>query len=233
MTSQILDISKIAAPPPFETIAYGDAKAAVDRLIEIYDTQTAFLREAFSELLAGRVPPTRIRATYPQILLSTTSHAKLDTRLSFGHVTGPGDYAITITRPRLFEQYLIRQLRLLLKNHGVPVLIGPHVFNFAQVTADALAAGAAAGAAWFFDHPAGAMASRTGALDGEKTLLAADFSGALAARTGNRAGAAGRTAALTARTGDGGGDDDRRLFAAKGLFESQFEIVAQIAAAGG
>ncbi|MHA1523278.1 MAG: AMP nucleosidase [Alphaproteobacteria bacterium] len=124
MTSQLLDTSKTATPPPTKTVAFTDATAAVDALIEIYAVQTAFLREAFAGFLSGKIPKTRIRATYPQIELTTTSHAKLDTRMSFGHVTGPGHYAITITRPELFRHYLTQQIELLLKNHGVPVRVG-------------------------------------------------------------------------------------------------------------
>jgi len=35
----------------------------------------------------------------------------------------PGNYATTITRPDLFESYLTEQLRLIIRNHGVPVTI--------------------------------------------------------------------------------------------------------------
>ncbi|MFV2092098.1 MAG: AMP nucleosidase [Hyphomicrobiales bacterium] len=124
MTSQILDTSKVAAAPRFETVAHDDAQTAVAQLIDIYNTQTAFLREAFTDFLAGHVPATRIRGTYPQISITTTSYAKLDTRMSFGHVTGPGHYVTTITRPELFRHYLTLQIDLLLKNHGVPVHVG-------------------------------------------------------------------------------------------------------------
>ncbi|TNF14816.1 MAG: AMP nucleosidase, partial [Rhodobacteraceae bacterium] len=37
----------------------------------------------------------------------------------------PGTYAATITRPDLFRNYLTQQLGLLIKNHGVPVHVGP------------------------------------------------------------------------------------------------------------
>ncbi|CAM5299119.1 AMP nucleosidase [Frigidibacter albus] len=50
---------------------------------------------------------------------------KADSRLSFGHVAVPGTYSATITRPDLFRNYLVQQLGLLIRNHGVPVSIGP------------------------------------------------------------------------------------------------------------
>ena len=37
----------------------------------------------------------------------------------------PGTYSTTITRPDLFENYLIQQIGLLIENHGVPVTVGP------------------------------------------------------------------------------------------------------------
>jgi AMP nucleosidase len=35
----------------------------------------------------------------------------------------PGHYTTTITRPALFDDYLIDQIELLLKNHGVPIIV--------------------------------------------------------------------------------------------------------------
>ncbi len=66
-----------------------------------------------------------MRAYYPEVRLVTSTFAQTDSRLSFGHVAGPGTYATTITRPELFAQYLEQQIGLLLQNHGVPVIIGP------------------------------------------------------------------------------------------------------------
>ena len=45
-------------------------------------------------------------------------------RLSYGFVAGPGVYETTVTRPDLFRAYLTEQIRLLIKNHDVPVEIG-------------------------------------------------------------------------------------------------------------
>jgi len=110
-----------ATPPE----AFSDAAAAVDRLEVLYADATAFLAQHFNASLSGRKPGTRIRAFYPEIRLTVVSHAKTDSRLSFGHVAGPGTYATTVTRPDLFRQYLIQQIGLLLQNHGHPVVIGP------------------------------------------------------------------------------------------------------------
>ena len=74
--------------------------------------------------MAGGEPEGRYRAFYPLVSLTTTSFAKVDSRLSFGHVAEPGIYETTITRPDLFEGYLAEQIGLLIQNHGMPVRVG-------------------------------------------------------------------------------------------------------------
>ncbi|MFD0859475.1 AMP nucleosidase [Roseovarius aquimarinus] len=103
---------------------FTDAVAAVDHLCALYDEAVSFLRKGFTEALSGPQPAHRIRAFYPEIRLTTSSFAGIDTRLSFGHVASPGTHATTITRPDLFRNYLIQQIRLLIENHDVPVGIG-------------------------------------------------------------------------------------------------------------
>ena len=104
--------------------AFDDAAAAVDRLQELYDSATSFLLDHFARAVEAGRPDARVRAFYPEIRLAVASFDKTDSRLSFGHVTHPGVYATTVTRPDLFRQYLIQQLGLLIRNHGVPVVIG-------------------------------------------------------------------------------------------------------------
>ncbi len=115
----------ILMPPMPESEAFSDAEAAVSRLEALYARATSFLVDQFSRTLTGDRPRTRVRAFYPEVRLTTTSHAKADSRLSFGHVAIPGTYSATITRPDLFRNYLIQQLGLLLANHGVPIVVGP------------------------------------------------------------------------------------------------------------
>ena len=104
---------------------YDDPSAAVSALIEQYAAATSWLREKFAAVMEGQPADARYRAFYPQITISTTSFAKVDSRLSFGHVTEPGRYATTITRPDLFANYLGQQIGLLMENHGIPVTVGP------------------------------------------------------------------------------------------------------------
>ncbi len=103
---------------------FTDPGAAVERLQEIYEISTRFLLDHFSQTLRDGRPVARYRAYYPEIRLTTTSFAKVDSRLSFGHVAQPGTYATTVTRPHLFAAYLRQQIALLVQNHGVGVMIG-------------------------------------------------------------------------------------------------------------
>ena len=115
------------APTAIASEFFTDAKAAVDRLQAIYKLNVAFLREQFDLLAAGRPLTRRVRATYPEIRIETKSFARIDSRLAYGYVAGPGVYATTVTRPELFRDYLENQIGLLVRNHGVPVEIGPSI----------------------------------------------------------------------------------------------------------
>ncbi|MGB3556386.1 MAG: AMP nucleosidase [Jannaschia sp.] len=118
------DLTPIAAPDHTEPRAFGDAAEAVAELRRLYDLATGYLQENFARSVGDGMPVCRYRAFYPEVRITTTSFARTDSRLSFGHVTEPGTYATTITRPDLFEKYLTQQLRLLIKSHEVPVMIG-------------------------------------------------------------------------------------------------------------
>lgn len=108
-----------------EARGFTDARAAVEHIEKLYREAVVFLREAFEHTMREGAPGHRFRAVYPEIRITTTSFAKVDTRLSFGHVSAPGTYSATITRPDLFRYYLEQQIGLLLKNHDVPVFVGP------------------------------------------------------------------------------------------------------------
>ncbi len=114
----------VLSPPAAERQSFSDASSAVQQLIALYDAGTGFLREQFARVMNGAEPEGRYRAFYPEITFSTSSYAKVDSRLSFGHVAEPGQYVTTITQPDLFANYLTEQLDLLIRNHGQPVEIG-------------------------------------------------------------------------------------------------------------
>src|SRR3990172_10652518 len=106
------DLYDFVRPRPIAFKAFRDADAAVARLEEIYEKHTAFIRDRFAALLKNKRLHGKVRATYPEIRVQTSSFAKIDSRLSYGHVSGPGVYAATVTRPSLFRTYLTEQIRL-------------------------------------------------------------------------------------------------------------------------
>ncbi|HMM90572.1 MAG TPA: AMP nucleosidase [Bradyrhizobium sp.] len=114
----------IQSPPAIATEAFTDADAAVARLEEIYDRNTQFLRDRFEAYLNGEAFASQVRACYPFVRMTTATHARLDSRLAYGFVAGPGVHETSVTRPDLFRNYLTEQIRLLVENHGVPVEIG-------------------------------------------------------------------------------------------------------------
>ncbi len=128
----------IETPEPAERIFFDDPTAAVQRLIELYERSARYLLDHFVATLGGRPPEARYRAFYPELRINIPVHTKTDSRLSFGHVSLPGIYASSITRPDLFRGYLTEQIALVMKNHGVAVSVGdsdtPMPVHFAVAT---------------------------------------------------------------------------------------------------
>ncbi|TRD23197.1 AMP nucleosidase [Palleronia caenipelagi] len=118
------DSSKVLTPPHTDPRTFTDATAAVERLKELYYEAVAFLSGHFVRCLSGEVPEQRHRAFYPEIRLISNSFHDGDSRLSFGHVTQPGHYSTTVTRPELFSNYLTQQIALLLETTCPAVEIG-------------------------------------------------------------------------------------------------------------
>ena len=114
----------IETPPTLATESFTDAPGAVDRLDEIYQRNTQFLRNRFEAYMNGEALTARVRATYPFVRITTTTHARLDSRLAYGFVAGPGVHETSVTRPDLFRAYLTEQIGLLIENHGVSVDVG-------------------------------------------------------------------------------------------------------------
>src|SRR5690606_236294 len=104
---------------------YTDAEAAARRLVDIYERNTAFIRDGFERYAEHGLPAQhRVRACYPAIRIRVDTWQEVDSRFSYGHVIEPGVYMTTVTQPSLFFDYLVEQIGLLVRNHGVPVEIG-------------------------------------------------------------------------------------------------------------
>lgn len=116
-------IESVVMPEPFGKRSFDDAKKAVAALQALYDRNTKFLRDSFTALAAGGDNNKRYRAFYPEIGVTTSSFTQIDSRQAYGHMPTPGHFSTTITQPMLFESYLIEQLRLIMRNHGVQVTV--------------------------------------------------------------------------------------------------------------
>lgn len=110
-------------PPPYEPTTFTDPHEAVAALRALYDRNTGFLQEAL-ESIDSTAPECRFRALYPELRVTTSISGQVDPRRAFGHLPSPGTYATTITRPMLFEAYLVEQLERLMSIHDIPVLVG-------------------------------------------------------------------------------------------------------------
>ena len=114
----------LRTPPARPHQSFNDAAAATDLLCALYEEAATFLCTEFQRALEHGPPSERVRAFYPEIRFATTTFARVDSRLSFGHVSSPGRYATTVTRPGMFAGYLRQQIGLLIANHDQPVQIG-------------------------------------------------------------------------------------------------------------
>lgn len=102
---------------------FSDPRLAHAELLALYQRETGRLREAFRAFVAGTLTERHVRVFYPEVRYETKVHGRVDSRLSFGFVPEPAVYATTVTRPDLFETYLIEQFTQLMRNHGEPIII--------------------------------------------------------------------------------------------------------------
>jgi AMP nucleosidase len=108
-----------------DLVAFSDAAAAVDRITQIYERSVAAIRGAFAARLTGNGAPDAVDATYPYLGVAITrSDLHVDARLSYGVLLEPGIYGTTLTRADLFGDYYREQIELLLRHHGVAVVVG-------------------------------------------------------------------------------------------------------------
>jgi len=110
---------KARKPKKFESPQ--DAFEAIEK---IYEEQTEFLREQFTSYVSGKKPSKRVSGFYPSITITTKYAKRDDSRMAFGFAPRPGTYSTTVTRPDLYKDYYIEQMRLIMSNHDIPVEIG-------------------------------------------------------------------------------------------------------------
>ncbi|MDO9249115.1 MAG: AMP nucleosidase, partial [Phenylobacterium sp.] len=106
------------------------AAEIVAKLSAEYQQTVTALRDALKTFLAGGPPPDpAVRAAgafvYPELRL-TWPHGQTYPRLSraYARLSAPGNYAVTVTRPDLFGDYLLEQITLLLTDFKVEISVG-------------------------------------------------------------------------------------------------------------
>ncbi len=129
-------------PEYIAPMRFNDPNAAWAKVLEIYESSLAHLREAMQKFVAGDDLRGGVRACYPYVRVQTDTVSrasnKENARLSFGFVAGPGRYETTLTRPDLYASYYLEQFRLLVENHQVELEVGtssqpiPVHFSFAE-----------------------------------------------------------------------------------------------------
>jgi AMP nucleosidase len=107
-----------------------EAAGIVDRLEHEYQASVGSLRTALKSFLAGGPPPDPVarRAgayVYPELRMHWPAGRPYP-RISraFARVGLPGRYAVTVTRPDLFRDYLVEQLSLLQQDFDVELEVG-------------------------------------------------------------------------------------------------------------
>ena len=103
----------------------------VDQLDTLFTAATTRLRDAIKAyVLHGTRPHPNTRGdgsfAYPEIRVAYAGGERNDTPTrSFGRLTQAGHYATTVTKPRLFADYLVEQIDLLIADYDVTVAVGP------------------------------------------------------------------------------------------------------------
>ncbi len=111
-------------PEPMATKSFDNPELAWEYVAEIYTRNTSFIREHLFSLIKGSEPIGRVRATYPEVRVSSTSFGRVDSHLPYGFLHSPGLYKTTLTAPLLFKRYLIQQFTLILNHYDTEIEIG-------------------------------------------------------------------------------------------------------------
>ncbi len=114
---------KLISPEPMVQKSFDDPVLAWEYVDEIYRRNTRFIRDQFKALVGGTAPMGKVRAYYPQIEVSAVSYHSAKSSMPFGFLHSPGTYRTTVTSTLLFRDYLIEQLRLVVKNHGCKIVV--------------------------------------------------------------------------------------------------------------
>ncbi|QIE56338.1 AMP nucleosidase [Pikeienuella piscinae] len=101
-----------------------DPDAAVAALRRLYEAETSRLRDSFAAFARGERLDAPVTGFYPRLAVKVETALPHPPAQSFGFCDAAGRFETTITRPDLFESYLLVQLRELAANHACGFEVG-------------------------------------------------------------------------------------------------------------
>ena len=104
-----------------ELVEVDGARAAVDKLVELYETATARGRE----ILASGDYVSWNEVVYPKLAVNVLEWRPIDRSEPFGYVNAAGRYVAEFARPQLLRGYLLEQLEALTGNYPCRIQVGP------------------------------------------------------------------------------------------------------------
>jgi AMP nucleosidase len=99
---------------------------AVDRLEHLHTSAVAALIEAVRRFAEKGTPPSaeeRMLFRYPELRVTYMGELAPKLARSYGQLMWPGEYAVTITQPGYYRDYLIEQLSLLVEDYGADLSV--------------------------------------------------------------------------------------------------------------
>ncbi|MDR7330694.1 AMP nucleosidase [Corynebacterium guangdongense] len=95
--------------------------AAVDKLVELYDTACETARTC----IASQDYEAYVDVVYPKITVDVNEWRPIDRTEPYGYVNEAGRYAAEVSKPGLMRDYLHDQLTRLTRNYPCDVFVGP------------------------------------------------------------------------------------------------------------
>ncbi len=99
---------------------------AVDRLEHLHASAVAALIEAVRRFAEKGTPPSaeeRMLFRYPELRVTYMGELAPKLARAYGQLMWPGEYAVTITQPGYYRDYLIEQLSLLVEDYGADLSV--------------------------------------------------------------------------------------------------------------
>ncbi len=125
MASQDTAWGWLAGVPADNLEEVPDGPRAIEALSRRYEAATDYLRNAFTQFASGADIDGPVRARYPYLcVVAEETFERDDPTQAFGFFPDIGVYGTTITRPRLFANYLQAQLKAVLANHKARLFVG-------------------------------------------------------------------------------------------------------------